>query len=644
MALYSADTTYIGKKRFTDLRRACVSALVGHWHSASPVISCNFFSRYLMDPFLHTLCQCARIIRRLANTAHEVAVNTVKAMVEYSGSRPFGPASTFKVYLNQVGWTIEANGDIAGPDHFRCNMLKDHCTKIVNVFKQMLTFSILTLTDRKGVGDFLPDPALSIRFFSKLQDDEQQLVKLNVAGGYQTDSMKAKRDDKVNGNCDLCGLLDTREHRLLECEAMTEVRKEWEEVCQTVPQSRPGWVYLPIPRQHPDALLLRAWTQLIKEPPTPDIVTMDDNHCRFFTDGGAINPQIASARVASWAVIQDVATSHAERKTSLDYAFGPEPHFPAFKTTALGLVPGDQNVSRAALFAILIVLRSLHKFAPDATAEMVTDASYVCLVIRAIENRVWQRISHRIPNVDIIEEIDQLWQADRFRILKVKSHVSFEQATSYEDLWKFVGNHCADLAATSVLETIPSDIKLLVDALANHVRTEEKMFGNFLKYLIQFNRCRLQKLHDFKKEQGTPSTQLQHARAAPQPVIGVFDSRLMGIEACNFLKSFGPDNFVPIPKIEVGDDLFQLCLQGANLGKALKSGLDTLKWPTDVIEKVPSDWGMSWFEMAVSFYSATGFQFPVRISGATFRTEVMTLCSFQAIIALPLYKDFVLDT
>lgn len=119
---------------------------------------------------------------------------------------------------------------------------------------------------------------------------------------------------------------------------------------------------------------------------------------------------------------------------------------------------------------------------------------------------------------------------------------------------KFVGNHSADLAATSVLETIPSDIKLLMDALANHVRTEEKIFENFLKYLIQFNRCRLQKLRDFKKEPGTPSTQLQHARAAPQPVIGAFDSRLMGMEACNFLESFGPDDFVPIPKIEVEDD------------------------------------------------------------------------------------------
>ena len=188
MALYSADTTYIGKKHFVDLRRACVTALVGHWHSASPVMSCNFLSKFLMDPFLHTLCQCARIVRRLAKTAHSIAVDTVKAMVAYTGQRPFGPASAFRVYLNQVGWTIADNGDITGPDHFRCNVLKDHCKKIINTFKQMWCFSLLNLTDRKGIGEFLPDPALSIRMFSKLQDEEQQLIKLNIAGGYQTDS------------------------------------------------------------------------------------------------------------------------------------------------------------------------------------------------------------------------------------------------------------------------------------------------------------------------------------------------------------------------------------------------------------------------------------------------------------------------
>ena len=155
-----------------------------------------------LDPFLHTLCQCARVVRRLSNTAHEIALNTVKAMVEYEGKRPFGPASTFKTYLHQVGWTIESNGDISGPDHLKCNILNDHTKRIVNVFKLMWNFSILNMTDRKGFGEFLPDPALSIRIFSKMQDEEQQLIKLNLVGGYQTESMKAKWDDKVSGNCE----------------------------------------------------------------------------------------------------------------------------------------------------------------------------------------------------------------------------------------------------------------------------------------------------------------------------------------------------------------------------------------------------------------------------------------------------------
>ena len=423
----------------------------------------------------------------------------------------------------------------------------------------------------------------------------------------------------------LCGLPDTREHRLLECEAMKELRKDWVDVCNVISVSRPEWMYLPVPRQHADNILFRAWSLLIKEPVTPEFSVTASGHYRFFTDGGAINPQIASARVASWAIVQDVAPSHEVRRMSLDFAFGPEPHFPTFKTVSLGLVPGDQNVSRAELFAVLIVLRSLKKYASSATAEIVTDASYVCLVLRAIEKRTWQCIAHKIPNVDIIQEIDQLWDADRFRILKVKSHVPFEQATCYEDLWKFVGNHCADLAATSALESLPPDIKKLTTSLTNHVRTEERNFSSFLAYLVQFNRCRLQKLHDLKKANGTPSTQFQHARAAPQPVVGVFDSSLMGTEACTFLKNFGPDNFVHIPKIEADDEQYQLCLQGSNLGKALKTWLDSLRWPADSNEMDSSDWGMSWFEMAVSFYLATGFQFPVRISGSGAKVEIRSV-------------------
>ena len=65
-ALYSCYTTYIGQKHFEKIRRAVVNTLVGHWHAASPMLACNFLSRFLVDPFFYTICLCARVLRRLA--------------------------------------------------------------------------------------------------------------------------------------------------------------------------------------------------------------------------------------------------------------------------------------------------------------------------------------------------------------------------------------------------------------------------------------------------------------------------------------------------------------------------------------------------------------------------------------------------
>ena len=65
--LYSCDTTYIGQRHFEKIRRAVVNTLVGHWHAASPMLACNFLSKFLVDPFFYTICLCARVLRRLAS-------------------------------------------------------------------------------------------------------------------------------------------------------------------------------------------------------------------------------------------------------------------------------------------------------------------------------------------------------------------------------------------------------------------------------------------------------------------------------------------------------------------------------------------------------------------------------------------------
>ena len=45
-----------------------------------------------------------------------------------------------------------------------------------------------------------------------------------------------------------------------------------------------------------------------------------------------------------------------------------------------------------------------------------------------------------------------------------------------------------------------------------------------------------------------------------------------------------------------------------------------------------TDWGMSWFEMATSFYLATGFQFPVRISGSGAKSKYVPYGSDDALL------------
>lgn len=141
-------------------------------------------------------------------------------------------------------------------------------------------------------------------------------------------------------------------------------------------------------------------------------------HYKFFTDGGAIHPRHADARIACWSVVQDVASNDAERKSSLDFAFGPEPCFPAFRSLAIGLVPGDQVVSRARLFAIRTALLSVHSHDAEATAEFVTDASSVCNIIRAIETGMWLLISHKIPSLDTICEIAHVWDKEKYKVTK----------------------------------------------------------------------------------------------------------------------------------------------------------------------------------------------------------------------------------
>ena len=281
----------------------------------------------------------------------------------------------------------------------------------------------------------------------------------------------------------------------------------------------------------------------------------------------------------------------------------------------MGVVYGIQTVARGELIALLTAAQLATKYQPPRQAEFVTDASYVIKVVKLIREVDWKSMAHKLANIDIITELDNVWNHELFTIKKIESHRTFQSAQNHDDLWCIAGNFCADLTATAALRTIPHDIRKLADDIAVHVKHEEDRFKYFLNFLATCNMHRLEATKNLGVDTEHTTT-MQVPRRHESASDGFFPAQAMGDDALNFMKQFNPGGYVKYPPVECSDDVFSCCLQGANIAKATKIWLETLAWPSDMENEDPPDWGITWFELAVSFYLSTGRRFPVKLHGA----------------------------
>ena len=98
-----------------------------------------------------------------------------------------------------------------------------------------------------------------------------------------------------------------------------------------------------------------------------------------------------------------------ERERQYDTLSADQSHFPLFKTSAVGLVQGHQTVARGELTALLVLFKIAieHPIKADGKPDaiFVTDASYVRNVIALICSGDFHKLSHKLPNSDIILEL-----------------------------------------------------------------------------------------------------------------------------------------------------------------------------------------------------------------------------------------------
>ena len=108
----------------------------------------------------------------------------------------------------------------------------------------------------------------------------------------------------------------------------------------------------------------------------------------------------------------------------------------------------------------------------------------------------------------------------------------------------------------------------------------------------------------------------------------------MGFEACEAMATFSNKTYCSCGPFETDDEVFYACLRDANIAKALVQWCELLKWPQDIQPDcdmhAAGDWGISWFELLVSFYITTGWRGPIRVEGAGAQSKYLDYGDAQA--------------
>ena len=96
--------------------------------------------------------------------------------------------------------------------------------------------------------------------------------------------------------------------------------------------------------------------------------------------------------------MQDFSVDLKQIRQAADFLFLQPPQFPKFHVSAVGIVPGDQTVARAELFAVLRAAKQANLCEPVPRVEFVTDASSVCHVVNIIETGHFDSFPRKFSN------------------------------------------------------------------------------------------------------------------------------------------------------------------------------------------------------------------------------------------------------
>ena len=419
-ALHAISGCPVTDKQICQLRTAAAKALHVMPAGTSPLLRLSISSPMTADPGFFQLWQCIVDLRHVLHPRSEALDLWRDFMLQYTGRPLHGPFTKLLQAFAQIGWRLDFPPTVQDHDGLCWNLL-DLPTHVVRRRAEQAWLRFVghthqhrvTMVDLRGI-----DLAL-------LRASAAGLSALNLArthalqaGAFVFDAAHAKFDLAKSGMCRLCGVEDTKFHRVCVCPRFQELRAPhvW---------ATSRWPDLPVCLTHH---LLAPCNPFVPEVLSGLLGLVDSTGSFFcagnplttnhlFTDGSCFQHQHGDLNLAAWGVVN--ATTE--------------------EVVATGLVPGlTQTTQRAELSALLAALRWIAIKRVSSTIWSLLEGT---ALPPGLANRdLWQRIASAVC----------LCEGLRVNVQHVPSHLQDCRCESpFEDWIKRWNDHADRLAVMS---------------------------------------------------------------------------------------------------------------------------------------------------------------------------------------------------
>ena len=603
---YGLEGLGIGASHFNKVRRKAANAILGIHKQANTWMACHFLNRFVQDPQQYALTELLCVFRQLCEENHDEALQILEIACyfgKYPPKQSWGPGTAMSVYLNRCGLQIDDVGYVHAPNLSKINIVSDTCKNIKNFVDDVWHLVVHRECDhRKGIPvNNRFHRSITLNVLKEFEDCDLRGLFLNITGGYLSGAAKHKCFEGYSEKCLFCDAIDTKEHRLLCCPHFQKVRDKHMGAIRIMRDEYPNWVWHPIAYQHGDTAFFQSVITNRPRPDSPDLSPWNIENgqkINVYTDGSCCFSNDLQARRSGYAVILDLAKNDEQRLEILQQ-FAIDGKIPdVFQVFMVAQVSGKQNAARGELSAVTEIVKGIYKpHLANVCMNIHTDASYVIQAIKKIVHQSLRK-SYKEANSDLLSDLKQMWDDDRFSLIKVKAHEPINDQTDQKLAWQKLGNFVADEVAKSSLKSEVPFVKDLSSKIEAHNRMQKMKLLKVYRYLVDFN-------HE---------SQLSHQKIDQnhEDEQGVSRINPPNRNIREIMKNWHVQNPRHFAYPIMTPDIAKCCPWGMWSAYTVYRWLQTLEWPDD--ENIPNnDVGITFLELYANFTIVMGYQLPVTV-------------------------------